>query len=54
MSERVSLLVVEDEAPQRRLIAEILERDGYAVRECGRVDEALEVIDEEVPRSHPL
>jgi two-component system NtrC family response regulator len=49
VSKRVSLLVVEDEAPQRRLIAEILERDGHGVRESGTVDGALEAIDEEVP-----
>jgi len=49
MSERVSLLVVEDEAPQRRLIAEILERDGHSVRQSATVDEALEAIEEEIP-----
>jgi DNA-binding NtrC family response regulator len=49
MSERSSLLVVEDEAPQRRLIAEILEREGHVVRQGGTVDEALEAIENEIP-----
>jgi DNA-binding NtrC family response regulator len=49
VSDRVSILLVEDEAPQRKLISEILGRDGYAVREAGTVDEALLLVEEEVP-----
>jgi DNA-binding NtrC family response regulator len=41
--------LVEDEAPQRKLIAEILEREGHAIREAGTVGEALEAVTEEVP-----
>ena len=49
MGEPVSVLLVEDEAPQRKLIAEILGRDGYAVTTSGNVDEALAAVAEEVP-----
>jgi len=49
VNDAVSILLVEDEAPQRQLISEILGRDGYAVREAGTVEEALSVIEEEVP-----
>ena len=45
----VSVLVVEDEAAQRRLMAEILGREGFRVSSAGTVDEALEAIDDEVP-----
>jgi len=45
----VSILVVEDEEAQRRLIVEILERAGNELRSAGNVDEALEAIAEEVP-----
>ena len=45
----VSILVVEDEQAQRRLIAEILERAGYLLRAAANVDEALDAIAEEVP-----
>ncbi|HSN55750.1 MAG TPA: sigma-54 dependent transcriptional regulator [Candidatus Sulfomarinibacteraceae bacterium] len=45
----VSVLVVEDEAAQRRLMAEILAREGFSVRAVGTVDEALAAIDDEVP-----
>ncbi|HSL18601.1 MAG TPA: sigma-54 dependent transcriptional regulator [Methylomirabilota bacterium] len=45
----VSVLVVEDEAAQRRLMAEILAREGFSVRAAGTVDEALAAIDDEVP-----
>jgi two-component system NtrC family response regulator len=48
-SERVAVLLVEDEEPQRRLIAEILSRDGYRVRDVGTVDEAVAAVDAEVP-----
>ncbi|MCU0303876.1 MAG: sigma-54 dependent transcriptional regulator [Thermoanaerobaculales bacterium] len=44
-----AVLVVEDEAPQRRLIVEILERAGYQLRAAATVDEALEAIREAVP-----
>jgi DNA-binding NtrC family response regulator len=49
VTDAVSILLVEDEAPQRQLISEILGRDGYAVREAGTVDEALSLVEEEVP-----
>jgi two-component system NtrC family response regulator len=49
VTDSVSILLVEDEAPQRQLIAEILGRDGFAVREAGTVDDALTVLEEEVP-----
>lgn len=45
----VSILVVEDEEAQRRLIVEILERAGNELRSAGNVDEALEAIAGEVP-----
>jgi len=45
----VSVLLVEDEAAQRRLIADILSREGHEVREAGTVDEALAALDEKVP-----
>ncbi len=46
---RVSILVVEDEQAQRRLIVEILERAGNVLRSAGTVDEALDAIADEVP-----
>ncbi|MFV2073054.1 MAG: sigma-54-dependent transcriptional regulator [Thermoanaerobaculales bacterium] len=49
MGETVSVLLVEDEAPQRILISEILRRDGYFVSEAGTVDEALIAMKDEVP-----
>ncbi len=49
MTNGVSVLLVEDEAAQRRLIAEILSREGHSVREAGTVDEALATIAVEVP-----
>ena len=49
MRDPVSVLLVEDEAAQRRLIADILAREGHEVREAGTVDEALAAIDERVP-----
>ena len=36
MADGVTVLLVEDEAPQRELIAEILAREGHEIREaCG-------------------
>jgi two-component system NtrC family response regulator len=49
VAERPSVLLVEDEAAQRRLVAEILEREGLAVRQAATVDEALAEIAEVVP-----
>jgi DNA-binding NtrC family response regulator len=46
---RVSILVVEDEEAQRKLIVEILERAGHRLRAEGDVDRALDAIAEEVP-----
>ena len=40
----VSVLLVEDEAAQRQLIAEILGREGHEIREAGTVDEALHAV----------
>ncbi len=48
-SEHASVLLVEDEEPQRRLIAEILSRDGFSVRAAGTVDDALSAVEDEVP-----
>jgi len=45
----ISILVVEDEQAQRRLIVEILERAGYDLRSASNVDAACEAIAEEVP-----
>jgi two-component system NtrC family response regulator len=45
----VSILVVEDEQAQRRLIVEILERAGHELRSSGDVDGALDAIANEVP-----
>ena len=45
----VSILVVEDEEAQRRLIVEILERAGNVLRSAANVDEALDAIAREVP-----
>jgi two-component system NtrC family response regulator len=42
-------LVVEDEAAQRAIIADILSRNQYSVREAGSVDEALAAIEEDIP-----
>lgn len=49
MGNGVSVLLVEDEAAQRQLIAEILGREGFEIREAGTVNDALRAIEEEVP-----
>ena len=49
MADPVAVLLVEDEAEQRRLVAEILQREGFAVRQASTVAEALDAIDVEVP-----
>jgi two-component system NtrC family response regulator len=49
VSEAARVLLVEDESAQRRLIAEILGREGYSVQEAGTVEEALAALDAEVP-----
>jgi two-component system NtrC family response regulator len=49
LSDGVSVLLVEDEIEQRQLIAEILSREGHAIREAGTVDEALDAVAAEVP-----
>jgi DNA-binding NtrC family response regulator len=49
VSEAARVLLVEDEAAQRRLVAEILGREGYRVCEAGTVAEALAAIDAELP-----
>jgi len=49
LSNGVSVLLVEDEVPQRKLIAEILDREGHQVREVGTVDEALDAVADYVP-----
>jgi DNA-binding NtrC family response regulator len=46
---KASVLIVEDEVTQRRLIADILEREGHPVSEAGSVEEALAVIGDERP-----
>ncbi|MCP4895382.1 MAG: sigma-54-dependent Fis family transcriptional regulator [bacterium] len=49
MSDRKSVLVVEDEADQRVIIGEILDRSGFAVQTAGTVNDALALIQEQVP-----
>jgi two-component system NtrC family response regulator len=49
MTTASSVLVVEDEAAQRTIIADILSRNQYTVREAGSVDEALAAIEEDIP-----
>ena len=49
MGKGISVLLVEDEAAQRKLVAEILGREGHQIREAGTVDEALQAITKEVP-----
>jgi two-component system NtrC family response regulator len=49
LADGVSVLLVEDEAAQRQLIAEILGREGHEIREAGTVDEALQAIAQVVP-----
>ncbi len=44
-----SILIVEDEQAQRRLVADILKRDGYVVAEAASVDEALALMDSSLP-----
>ena len=44
-----SLLLVEDEPDQRRVLAGLLRRAGYRVDEAGTVDEALELLTGELP-----
>ena len=39
------ILVVEDEAPQRTLLAEILRTAGYQVAECGTAELAVELLE---------
>ncbi len=48
-SERATILVVEDEAAQRDLIADALERAGHAVRRSPSVDGALAELEDSVP-----
>jgi two-component system NtrC family response regulator len=48
-SDRATILVVEDEAAQRDLIADALGRAGHDVRRAGSVDGALEAIDDAAP-----
>jgi DNA-binding NtrC family response regulator len=48
-SRRATVLVVEDEAPQRDLIAGILNRSGYEVHSAPDVDAALAAIAETAP-----
>jgi len=45
----VSILVVEDEQAQRKLIVEILERAGHELRAAGDVDQALDAVSDDVP-----
>lgn len=49
MTDHIRVLLVEDEAPQRQLIREILEREGFSIVEAGTVDEALAAIEDGVP-----
>ncbi len=46
---KAAILVVEDEQAQRRLVADILKRDGHVLAEAASVDEALVLMDSAVP-----
>ena len=46
--ERASILVVEDEATQRTLLAGLLRKEGYVIGEAGTGEEALELFRKEV------
>jgi type II secretory ATPase GspE/PulE/Tfp pilus assembly ATPase PilB-like protein len=46
---KTTVLLAEDEAPLRRVLRDLLERDGYAVVEAGDGAEALEQIDRCAP-----
>ena len=46
---KAAILVVEDEQAQRRLVADILKRDGHMVAEAASVDEALALMDASIP-----
>src|SRR6187399_3225679 len=46
---RFSILVVEDEAPMRKVLRLILEEQGYEVFECGTGEEALSFISRSPP-----
>ncbi len=45
----VSILVVDDTTSTRDVLCELLEHEGYAVREAGDGDEALEAVTEAKP-----
>ncbi len=42
---KASILIVEDEHAQRRLVADILKRDGHIVAEAASVDESMALMD---------
>ncbi|MBN2055390.1 sigma-54-dependent Fis family transcriptional regulator [bacterium] len=46
---KVSVLLVEDETPQRIIMARILEQAGYDLREAGSTETALESIGQDLP-----
>ncbi len=45
----IELLVIEDEAPQRKIIAQILQQAGYEIHAVGDAEEALLYLKETVP-----
>lgn len=45
----INVLVVEDNAPNRRLVADLLKHNGYEVAEAKNVSEALAFLENTVP-----
>lgn len=43
------ILIVDDEAEIRTLIAEILTRDGFEIQEAGSAEEAFQILDDFAP-----
>ena len=50
-AERVTVLVVDDHAPLRALVRDLLEQAGYAVAEAPTGTAAIEFLEGPVPRS---
>ena len=46
-SRKPRILIVDDEAEIRTLIAEILTHDGFEIQEAGSAEEAFQILDRE-------